>query len=134
MGTTMAFFSVYNTGFTTDDLRNKLKRLSGNDTSKTDEFDKMLEQFMSPEMVKFGRDRVSASRSIFASMCGQEPIANRSVIAYADGAKWLPLFEEQLCEGNNASDSDMKIMIKRTIKWSFQKYYSNIATKTCIRN
>jgi hypothetical protein len=108
MGTTRAFYNILNTGFTPEDLRKKMMEISDFSKSKTSSFNKMFEQFISPEMLAQVKKETLATSMHFDNIFGQRARENRPVIAYRKTERWFPLFEEHLCEGNNASDSDLR--------------------------
>ena len=108
MGTSMAFISISNTGFTPQDLAKGMEHISNFSKSKTEEFYSSLAQFMSPEAFEQMKRETEETMASFQKSMGLPPRERRPVIAFCETSKWLPLFEEHLCEGNITSDDELK--------------------------
>lgn len=104
MGTSAAYYSIWNCGFTPDELKDKIKVISSPGKKKDDAVFKGLSAQVTEQMRAGAAESAAHFNTIFG-MKGQ-PQGNRAVIAYSPDAKWLPLFETTLCEGYTASSKD----------------------------
>ena len=108
MGTTAAYYCIWNRGFTQDVLKEKLKGISGSGKKEDDEFFQTLCRMCSPEVARQIWDDAEKARADFhAALWGKDQTQRDcATIAYRPDAKWLPLFETKLCEGYIASSRD----------------------------
>ncbi len=108
MGTSAAYYCIWNHGFTQDELKEKIETISSSGKKKDEKFIANLGALLSPEIVEQIRAGAAESMENFDtifSLNGQSK-GNRAVIAYSPEAQWLPLFETTLCEGYTASSKD----------------------------
>ena len=108
MGTTAAYYCIWNRGFTQDELKEKLKGISGSGKKEDDEFFQTLCRMCSPKVARQIWDDAEKARADFhAALWGKDQTQRDcATIAYKPDAKWLPLFETKLCEGYIASSRD----------------------------
>lgn len=108
MGTSAAYYCIWNLGFTEKELKEKLRTLSSAGREKEETFYKSLSALLSPEIVEQMRRETAETaahfETIFPGMI--QPQRKGAVIAYRLEAQWLPLFETALCEGYTASSKD----------------------------
>lgn len=111
MGTTMAFYNILNQGLEPGELVEKMKKFSSPAHSNVD---KLLEAFISPDVLHQMHEQVDADSAHFSGIFGSKAPsrAKCAVIAYNACAKWLPFFEEKLCEGYIASSKDAEKLSK----------------------
>lgn len=117
MGTTMSFYLIENRGLTPEKLKKgwsgfhkKAQATQQKQSMKDKAFMADLKSFMNEEQKKEFEERFGpdGTRSPFGEMLGYDRSSQRKgpALAYRPDAKWLPLFEENLCEGYNASSRD----------------------------
>lgn len=108
MGTSAAYYCIWNSGFTQDELKEKIETISSSGKKKDEAFFGSLSAFLAPQIAKQIRAGAAESMAHFDTIFGMkgQSQGNRAVIAYSPEAKWLPLFETTLCEGYTASSKD----------------------------
>ena len=108
MGTTAAYYCIWNRGFTQDELKKKLKVISGSGRKVNDEFFQTLCTVHSPEVARqIWADAEKARTEFHATLWIKDQIQEDCTMsAYKPDAKWLPIFETKLCEGYVASSRD----------------------------
>lgn len=114
MGTTMSFYLIENRGFTPEELSGKVAGLQEKVSVKAKAQEAFLHQAiqssLSPEQQKAWK---SFLQEIEQGMVKRaEEHRKEAVLAYRSDAKWLPLFEENLCEGYNATSRDTAKLAK----------------------
>lgn len=107
MGTSMAFYFIKNIEFSPTGLVEKIKEISRFSDAEARNELKMIEMFMPPELIEQMHKEVAASKAHIDSIFGQSRGESRPAIAYSATAEWLPLFDERMCAGNNASEADL---------------------------
>ena len=87
MGTSMAFYNIQNKGFSEESLREGLSKIN-------------------EEVSNRNAAIYEHHNSIGISPFSTTNRAHSAVIAFCETSKWLPMFEENLCEGYNAISKD----------------------------
>jgi hypothetical protein len=110
MGTTQAFYTVKNKGFSISELNEKVNSLAMQGKAKTDQVFKRLEQSMGHDIFKQATDKYNETRAFFDDIFGwnRQAKTNSTVIAYNETKSWLPFYEETLCDSNIASINDLR--------------------------
>jgi hypothetical protein len=108
MGTTRSFYCVQNNGFTAEDLQEKMKVLLPMTKDNGMHF---LQDFIPADLLKRVIEITQAAAADYISAGGTRQ-EKRTVIGFQPSLKWLPFFNEFLCEGFTASSRDAKRLSK----------------------
>lgn len=107
MGTTMSYIQLRNRGFTVEELQTCLKALADDLKSGAyipdNPFRQMLEADLFPNSLEILREIRAAERDL---------LAGPPQIAFQPDAKWLPLFQAHLCDGNTLSTQNLERLSK----------------------
>ena len=114
MGTSRAFYNVFNTGVTPEDLAINMREIQNFNKSAADRHNRGLERLLPPEELEKARAIFKQMEADLGAAYRERQKERRPVIAYDKTAKWLPLFEENLCEGCEMSDD--------TLKWLYRVF------------
>lgn len=100
MGTTMAFYWLKNQGLTQEDIGMGLPRL----VRAADGKNRAMAQLLSGLMAFSGVEVPPELRAQLGAMAGGAAVT----AGYGPAVRWVPIFEENMCEGYNASSKDAR--------------------------
>lgn len=106
MGTTKSLLFVENQAFAQGELERIINQFSSKEKQKEQSFFTLLQQFMTPEMMKQAEAERKQMESLFQhTQRGGTP---KAALAYSDNVQWMPLFIESLCDGHIVCSKELK--------------------------
>lgn len=106
MGTTKSLLFIENRAFAQGEIERIINQFSSKEKQKEQSFFTLLQQFMTPEMMKQAEAERKQMESLFQRPQRTEP--PKAALAYCDNVHWLPLFIESLCDGHIVCSKELK--------------------------
>ena len=106
MGTTKSLLFIENRGFEQGEIERIINQFSSKEKQKEQSFFTLLQQFITPEMMKQAEAEHKQMESLFQRP--QRTDSPKVALAYCDNAHWLPLFIESLCDGHIVCSKELK--------------------------
>lgn len=125
MGTTKSLLFIENRAFAQGELERMINQFSSKEKQKEQSFFTLLQQFMTPEMMKQAEAEHKQMESLFQRP--QRTETPKAALAYCDNVHWLPLFIESLCDGHIVYSKELKRLSQQfhTPVFSFSIYDSD---------